>query len=127
MTITELTEHYCRCAECAEWQLALRRSVRLQLALTEPGLSIRTVRAALRLVEAELRRLLLASDPASAATSEAADTATVVVQMSQMALLSHRDECEVLRRILSVAEFMPALYSTCGPHPALDGCLPHAA
>ena len=127
MTITELTKHYCCCAECAEWQLALRRSVRLQLALTEPGLSIRTVRAALRLVEAELCRLLLASHPASAATPEAANTATVVIQMSQRALLNHRDECDVLRRMLPVAEFMPALSPTCGPHPALDGCWPHAA
>ncbi|MGI4865422.1 MAG: hypothetical protein ACRYFZ_15980 [Janthinobacterium lividum] len=124
MTTTELTEHYCRYATRPEWEQELHRSVRLHLALFEPGLSTRAVRAALRLVEADLCQLLLASDPASAGTPEAADTATTVVQMYQMALLSHKAECDMLRRTMPVTEFMPALHPTGGPRPAPKGGWP---
>lgn len=115
MTTTELTERYCTRAEHPTWQHELRQSVRLQLALTEPGLNAHAVAAALRLVEDELRQQLLTSHPASAHSPAATVAAAVVLHMQQMALLAQSPACEVLRRELPVTEFALALRPTCHP------------
>lgn len=129
MTIAERILYYCRYATRPEWTHELHRSVRLHLALSEPGLSTQAVLATLRVVELNLCQQLLASDPASAASPKAVNTATIVVQMYQTALLSHPAECETLHRELSIAEFRPALPPTCGPYPMteVDWPLPGAA
>ncbi|MGI4865361.1 MAG: hypothetical protein ACRYFZ_15675 [Janthinobacterium lividum] len=115
MTIPQLTAHYCAQAEQPIWQHELRQSVRLLLALTEPGLDSHTLHAALCLVEDELRRQLLASCPEQANAPDAAATAALVVHRYQVALLGQRPEREALRRELPVAEFAVALRPTCHP------------
>lgn len=115
MTPTELLAHYGAQAEQPAWQHELRQSVRLRLALTESGLNIHAVAAALSLVEDELRRQLLASHPASADAPEAVATAVEVMQHAQRALLGQRTEHEALRHALPMTEFAVALRRTCRP------------
>ncbi|RZK26779.1 MAG: hypothetical protein EOO63_14275 [Hymenobacter sp.] len=122
MTTTELTAHYCAQAGQPAWQHELRQSVRLLLALTEPGLDAHAVHAALCLVEDELRHQLLASYPQWASLPEAATTAAMVVHRYQVALLGHRSAHEALRRELPVVEFAVALRPTCHP-PAMGWLL----
>lgn len=115
MTMIDLMAHYCAQAEQPAWRHELRQSVRLLLALTEPGLDAHAVHAALCLVEDELRHQLLASYPEHADSPEAATTAALVVQRCQVALLDLHTEREALRRELPVAEFAVALRPTCYP------------
>ena len=122
MTTTELMAHYCTQAEQPTWQHELRQSVRLHLALTEPGLDAHAVHAALCLVRDELRRQLLASHPASADSPEAAAAAAVVLQRYHLDLLDHRTKREALRHELPVTEFAVALRPTCHP-PAMGWLL----
>ena len=122
MTTTELMAHYCVQAEQPTWQHELRQSVRLLLALTEPGLNSHALHAALCLFEDELSRQLLASHPASADSPEAPATAALVVYRYQVALLGQRTECETLRRELPVTEFAVSLRPTCRP-PAMGWLL----
>jgi len=116
MTTAQLIEYYCHQAEAAHWQQGLRQSVRLHLALSEPGVSKRQVRAALLLLEDELRHYLVASYPSLAPLPKAASAAAIVLHTQQRGLLSHQATPEQLRRELSVAEFMPTLGKTCHPH-----------
>jgi hypothetical protein len=115
MTPSALTAHYHAQAALPAWQHELRQSVRLHLALTEPGLNTHAVHAAQCLVEDELCRQLLASAPASADLPEAAALAAAVVQQQQLALLHQHAAHEALRRELSVTEFAVALRRTCRP------------
>jgi hypothetical protein len=114
MTTTELAAHYSAHAEHPSWQHELRQSVRLLLALTEPGLNPNVLYAALCLVEDELRRQLLASYPAAADSPQAA-AAAQVVHCHQVALLERRTEHEALRRELPITEFTLPLCCTCRP------------
>ena len=119
MTTTELLAHYDAQTRQPTWQHELRQSVRLRLALTEPGLNTHAVAAALCLLEDELRRQLLATHSKSVAASE---MAAEVVHRAQLALLAQRTEHEALRRTLPVTEFAVALRRTCRP-PALGWLL----
>lgn len=126
MTTTELSAHYGAQTEHPRWQHELRQSVRLLLALTEPGLNTCALHAALCLVEDELRRQLLASHPATADSPQAAATATRLVHRCQQDLLTRCPEHAALRREVPVTEFTLPLRRTCRP-PATGGRLGLAA
>jgi len=115
MTTTELAAHYDARAAHPTWQHELRQSVRLLLALTEPGLNFNALHAALCLVEDELRRQLLASHPETADSPQAAATATRLVHCYQQALLAQPAAHEALRQQLPVTEFTLPLRRTCRP------------
>jgi hypothetical protein len=115
MTTTELSAHYGAQTEHPTWQRELRQSVRLLLALTEPGLNTNVLHAALCLVEDELRRLLLTSHPATTDSPQAAAAAARVVHRAQQDLLARGPEHEALRRELPVTEFILPLRRTCRP------------
>ncbi len=114
MPITELRAHCAAQAAHPTWQHELRQSVRLLLALTEPGLNPGALHAALSLVEDELRRQLLAGSPA-AATPEAAAIAAQVVHHRQHALLAQASAHAALRQAWPVTEFALPLRRTCRP------------
>jgi hypothetical protein len=115
MTTTELLAHYGAQTEHPTWQHELRQSVRLLLALSEPGLNTCALHAALCLVEDELRRQLLASYPAAVDSPQATAAAARVVHRAQQDLLARGTEHEALRREVSVSEFTLPLRRTCRP------------
>lgn len=114
MPTTELRAHCDAQAAHLTWQHELRQSVRLLLALTEPGLNTHALHAAQSLVEDELRRRLLAGHPA-AATPQATATAARVVHRCQHALLAQASEHAALRLTWPVTEFAVPLRRTCRP------------
>jgi hypothetical protein len=114
-TTPELTARYRAQVAHPAWQHELRRSVRLRLALTEPGLTTHALHAALDLVEDELRRQLLATLPPRTQSSAARATATWLVHYCQQALLAQATEHAALRYELPVTEFALPLRRTCRP------------
>ena len=114
MTTTELRAHCEAQAAHPTWQHELRQSVRLLLALAEPGLNTHALHAALALVEDELRRQLLAGHPAATAP-QATATAQQVLHRRQQALLAQASAHAALRHDWPVTEFARPLRRTCRP------------
>jgi hypothetical protein len=114
-TTPDLTARYRAQLAHPAWQHELRRSVRLRLALTEPGLTSHALHAALALVEDELRGQLLATLPPMAQSPAAQATATWLVHRCQRELLAQPTEHAALRHELPVTEFAVPLRRTCRP------------
>jgi hypothetical protein len=114
-TPTELAAHYDAQTQHPRWQHKLRQSVRLLLALTEPGLNPNALHAALCLVEDELQRQLLASLPEAADSAQAPAAAARVLHRAQQDLLTRWPEHEALRQQVPVTEFTLPLRRTCRP------------
>ena len=104
MSPTNLVYTYLTRASAPFWQRCLRRNVRLYLALEEPGIDIRAVEAALRLIEQQMQWVLVGHTP----TEEEAEAAHSIIEREQESLLNDRMELTALRHDISVAQYQLA-------------------
>ena len=89
-------------ADTPFWQLALRRSVRLQLALGDASVSSRQVEARKRLVERTLAGHLLYGQPAP--TPAATAQAWAFLAAAQRAVLNDKEEVAALLREMTATQ-----------------------
>lgn len=96
--------------ESVLWQNLLRRSVRLYVALDEPGSNTLEVDAHLRLIEFQLMRRLLQGDASSpAATAQA----LAIIESAQVKFLSSQTELsELLGELSAQQAATPLLWAT---------------